>query len=259
MPKVLNNTGASVRARLLNLAKQQNRPFDLLLTRFVLERFLYRLSLTPHRDRLVLKGAMLIATWFTQPHRETRDIDIFREIGAIEIDDGVWFDSTAFEAEPIREEQRYGGFRVTTTATVGGARVRIVIDVACGDAIEPGIEEMDLPVLLDYPAPSLRAYARETVIAEKFHAMVILGRINSRMKDYYDIWLLSHTYDFIPTTSPATDLHGQSRRPLRGDTRKSRSSCRTLWPRPLRRTRPKFFNGKPSLGIFRSKGLPWQR
>jgi predicted nucleotidyltransferase component of viral defense system len=210
MPKPLRNIGASVRARLLNIAKQRNQQFQLLLTRFVLERLLYRLSLTAHRDRFVLKGAMLVTTWLNNPHRPTRDIDflgfgdpspegmlnVFREICAVTVEDGTEFDVAALRIDQIREELEYGGLRIRTTATVGGARVNIVIDVGFGDAIEPGIEEMELPVLLDLPAPRLRAYARETVIAEKFQAMVMLGRANSRMKDYYDIWILSRTHEF---------------------------------------------------------------
>ncbi len=210
MPKPVRNIGASVRARLLNLAKQQNQQFQLLLTRFVLERLLYRLSLTMHRDRFVLKGAMLVTTWFANPHRPTRDIDFlgfgdpdpqtmlgaFREIFAVKVDDGVEFDVVALRVDQIREELEYGGLRIKTIATVGGARVTVVIDIGFGDAIEPGLEEVEIPVLLDHPAPRLRAYARETVIAEKFQAMVMLGRANSRMKDYYDIWILSRTQEF---------------------------------------------------------------
>ena len=210
MPKPPRNVGVSVRARLLNVAKQRNQQFQLLLTRFALERLLHRLSLTPHRDRFVLKGAMLVTTWLDNPHRPTRDIDFlgfgdpspeamlntFREICAVSIEDGVEFDVAALRVDQIREELEYGGLRIRTIATVGGARVNVVIDVGFGDAVEPGIEETELPVLLDLPAPRLRAYARETVIAEKFQAMVMLGRANSRMKDYYDIWMLSRTYEF---------------------------------------------------------------
>jgi predicted nucleotidyltransferase component of viral defense system len=204
------NIGASVRARLLNLAKETSRPHELLLTRYALERLLYRLGTTNHRDRFVLKGAMLMTTWFHLPFRPTRDLDllgfgdpdpqamlaIFREICAVEIADGVTFDVGGLTVDLIREELEYGGLRIKTDAAIAGARVRIVIDVAFGDAIEPGATELELPVLLDLPAPRLRAYPRETVIAEKFQGMVALGRANSRMKDFYDIWLLSRTYEF---------------------------------------------------------------
>jgi predicted nucleotidyltransferase component of viral defense system len=210
MRKPLRNIGASVRARLLNLAKDRNQPFDLLLTRYVLERFLYRLSSTKHRERFVLKGAMLMTSWLDDPYRPTRDLDLlgfgdpdpdailgaFREICAVKGDDAVTFDIAALTIDRIRDELEYGGLRIKTSATVDGAKVRVLVDIGFGDAIEPGLTEVDLPVLLDLPAPRLRAYARETVVAEKFQAMVMLGRANSRMKDFYDIWLLSRTHEF---------------------------------------------------------------
>lgn len=210
MAKQPRDIGASVRARLLTLAREKGQAFDLLLTRYATERLLYRLSTTPHRDRFVLKGAMLMTTWFDDPHRPTRDVDflgygdpapepmlaVFREICAIEENDGIIFDVDALRVELIREELEYGGLRLRTTARLAGARITIVIDIGFGDAIEPGVEEISLPVLLDLPAPRLRAYARETVIAEKFQAMVALGLANSRMKDYYDIWMLSRNYAF---------------------------------------------------------------
>jgi len=202
------NIGASVRARLLNLARERKQPFQVLLTRFVLERLLYRLSTTAHRDRFVLKGAMLLTSWFTDPLRPTQDLDllgfgnsdadamlaIFREVCAVPTDDGVTFDAAALTVEPIREELEYGGLRLKTNATIDGARVRVIVDIGFGDAVEP--TEMILPVLLDLPAPTLRAYRPEAVIAEKFQAMVMLGRANSRMKDFYDIWVLSRSNEF---------------------------------------------------------------
>ncbi len=159
------NIGASVRARLLNLARQRGQPFQVLLTRFVLERLLYRLSLTPHRNRFVLKGAMLLTSWFTDPLRPTQDLDllgfgnsdadamlaIFREVCGGDAEDGVAFDVPALTVEPIREELEYGGLRLKTYATIDGARIRVVVDIGFGDAVEP--TEMDLPVLLDLPAP----------------------------------------------------------------------------------------------------------
>jgi hypothetical protein len=210
MRKPLRNIGASVRARLLNLAKKRNQPFDLLLTRYVLERLLYRLSLTRHREQFVLKGAILMTTWFDDPLRPTRDLDLlgfgpadpeamvraFSEICALEADDGVAFDSGDIVIDRIRGAQEYGGFRIKTRATVDGAKVRVFIDIGFGDAVEPGLTEMELPVLLDLPAPRLRAYPRETVIAEKFQAMVVLGLANTRMKDFYDIWALARSYEF---------------------------------------------------------------
>jgi predicted nucleotidyltransferase component of viral defense system len=202
--------GASVRARLLTIAKERGQPFQLLLTRYVLERLLHRLVQTQHHERFALKGAMLVTTWFDNPHRPTRDMDflgfgdadpeamltIFREVCDVAADDGVEFDPAELRVDQIREELEYGGLRLRTIATVAGARVNVVIDIGFGDAIEPGLQEVELPVLLDQPAPRLQAYARETVIAEKFQAMVMLGRANSRLKDFYDIWILSRSYDF---------------------------------------------------------------
>lgn len=182
MREPVRNMGASVRARLLNLAKQRRQPHELMLTRYALERLLYRLSTTKHRERFVLKGAMLMVTWFDDLFRPTRDLDllgfgdsdpqamldIFREICAVAMDDGVVFDVEGLQIDLIREDVEYGGLRIKTHAVIGGARVRVVVDIGFGDAVEPGIVELELPVLLDLPAPRLRAYPRETVIAEKF-------------------------------------------------------------------------------------------
>ena len=206
------NIGASVRARLLNLARERQQPFQVLLTRFVLERLLYRLSTTSHRDRFVLKGAMLLTSWFPDPLRPTQDLDllgfgspdpnamleVFREVCAVTGDDGVTFDVAGLAVELIREELEYGSLRLKTHAIIDGARVRVIIDIGFGDAVEP--TEFELPVLLDLPAPTLRAYRPETVIAEKFQAMVMLGRANTRMKDFYDIWVLSRSHEFADDT-----------------------------------------------------------
>lgn len=190
----------------------RGQPMELLLTRYALERLLHRLSLSPHRERFVLKGAMLLAAWFDEPHRATRDVDLlgfgdaaegallatFREIMAVEHDDGVSSDLKGLRIEAIREEAEYGGSRLRTTAALAGARIPITVDIGFGDAIEPGVENINLPVLLDMPSPHLRAYPPETVIAEKFHAMVVLGRANSRMKDYYDVWMLTSSFELEP-------------------------------------------------------------
>ncbi|MDR6306026.1 putative nucleotidyltransferase component of viral defense system [Nitrobacter vulgaris] len=210
MAKELKNIGASVRARLLQVAKASGQSFDLVLTRFALERLLFRLSQSPHADRFVLKGAMLMMSWFEDPYRGTRDLDLlgfgdpepeamlatFRDILALNDDDGVEFDVGALRVDRIREELEYGGLRLRTTASISGARINLTIDIGFGDAMEPGAEMLDYPTMLAFPAPRLRAYARETVIAEKFQAMVALGRANSRMKDFYDIWILSKSFDF---------------------------------------------------------------
>jgi predicted nucleotidyltransferase component of viral defense system len=206
----IKNMGASVRSRLLNLSKQRRQPFELLLNSYVLERLLYRLSQTEHRERFILKGAMLLTRWFEDPLRPTRDLDllgigrddeeelvrIFGEICALSYDDGVVFDPSSIRVERIRQQTDYGGLRLTAQAKVDTGTFKITVDVAFGDSVEPGLQDIDLPVLLDFPAPHLRAYARETVIAEKFQAMVLSGRANSRMKDLYDIWVLSTNFEF---------------------------------------------------------------
>ena len=202
--------GASVRGRLLNLSRETVRNYNLLLTRFALERLLYQMTLTSHKDRFVLKGAMLITTWFDDPYRPTRDIDllgfgdpepeamldIFREICSVQLDDGVEFDRDALRVTANREDLAYGGLRLQTDALIGGAKLRIIVDIGFGDAIEPGLEPLELPVLLDQPAPKLRAYARETVVAEKFQAMVMIGQANNRLKDYYELWVISKSHAF---------------------------------------------------------------
>lgn len=208
MPDKPRNVGASVRQRLLNLARASGQPLELLLTRYALERLLHRLSLSAHRERFVLKGALLLTTWFDEPHRATRDLDllgygdpsdesllaVFREVMGIPCDDGVSFDIARLQVQPIREELEYGGSRLRTTAALAGARIPVVVDIGFGDTIEPGAEDIELPVLLAMPSPRLRAYPQETVIAEKVHAMVVLGLANSRMKDYYDVWMLQRGF-----------------------------------------------------------------
>jgi predicted nucleotidyltransferase component of viral defense system len=210
MLKPLKNVAASVRARLLNLAKERNEPFDLLLTQYALERLLYRLSISKYKDKFVLKGAMLLRHWLDDPHRPTRDLDLlgfgesdpqltlgfFREIGSIQADDGVTFDTGTLEVDTVRDDSGYSGLRLKCYATIDGARVRIVVDIGYGDATEPGLNQIELRPLLDQPAPKLRAYPPETVIAEKLQAMVHLGLANTRLKDFYDIWVLARTYEF---------------------------------------------------------------
>ena len=210
MAKEITNIGASVRARLLSLSRASGQSFDLILTRFALERLLFRLGKSAHADRFVLKGAMLLMTWFHDPYRGTRDLDllgfgdpdpdamlaVFREILEQDADDGVQFDGGALRVDRIREELEYGGLRLRTTAEISGAKIKVAIDIGFGDAVEPNAEVVDYPSMLDLPAPRLRAYARETVIAEKFQAMVALGLANTRMKDFYDIWILSRSFVF---------------------------------------------------------------
>jgi predicted nucleotidyltransferase component of viral defense system len=211
MKKPLRNVGASVRERLLLLARSTGQPNGDLLDRYCLERFLYRLSCSEYRERFILKGAMLLTAWGGGvAQRLTRDADllgfgdssisgvrqVFRDICRVEVpDDGVQFGVDSILVDTIRAQQEYAGVRVELRASLAGAVVRVQVDVGFGDAVDP--TELMFPSLLDFPQPSLRAYTRENAIAEKFEAMNKLGMANTRMKDYFDIWHLSHRFDFI--------------------------------------------------------------
>jgi hypothetical protein len=210
-PEKRKNPAASARDRLLALARERGEDFQLLLTRYGLERLLYRLSESPHRDRFVLKGAMLFVLWSDTPHRPTRDVDflgsgdssdtglaeVFRTLCAMPFqDDGVTFDPESIRVEPIRDDTEYGGMRVTFTGQLAGARIPIQADIGFGDAVTPDALEMDYPTLLGGPGPRLRAYPRESVIAEKYQALVALGIANSRMKDFFDLWVMARDFDF---------------------------------------------------------------
>ena len=210
--KPVINVPASVRQRLLNLAKAQHDDFQRIVTQYALERLLYRLSKSRHSERFTLKGALLFLLWMQEPHRRTKDLDLlgtgdtsppkmaelFREICGLPVpDDGLTFDLETINAQLIREDNIYGGVRVRITAFLDKARIAIQIDVGFGDAVTPAPQQIVFPTLLDFPAPVLRAYVQETVIAEKLSALVELDIDNSRMKDFYDLWVLGHqfTYD----------------------------------------------------------------
>jgi hypothetical protein len=193
---------ASVRARLLNVAKATGSDFNLVLVRFALERLLFRLSTSAHSDRFVLKGALLFTLWYDLPHRATRDADllgfgpsdtgsmagVFRDIASVAADDGIVFDPASVRVGVIRKDAGYGGVRVTLNGKLANARCVAQVDVGFGDAVTPGPTDAVYPVLLDdLPAPRLRTYPVYTVVAEKLHAIVVLGMVNSRLKDYLDL------------------------------------------------------------------------
>jgi nucleotidyltransferase AbiEii toxin of type IV toxin-antitoxin system len=197
---------ASVLTRLLDLARQRGDDYSLLLNRFGLERLLDRLSRSRHADRFLLKGALLFSLWYDQSHRPTRDADLlgfgaddtdhlrrtFRELAAIDLDDGIVFDPDSVRTEPIREDNAYGGIRVRLVGRIGSARCSLQVDVAFGDAVTPEPEVAAYPALLpDFASPSLRVYPVYTVIAEKYQAMVVLGAANGRMKDFYDVAVIA--------------------------------------------------------------------
>lgn len=193
---------ASVRARLLNVAKANGTDFNLVLVRFALERLLFRLSTSAHSDRFVLKGALLFTLWYDLPHRATRDADllgfgpsdtgsmasVFRDIASVAADDGIVFDPASVRVGVIRKDAGCGGVRVMLNGKLANARCVAQVDVGFGDAVTPGPTDAVYPVLLDdLPAPRLRTYPVYTVVAEKLHAIVVLGMVNSRLKDYLDL------------------------------------------------------------------------
>jgi len=206
---------ASVHARLLARAKERGEDFNLTLTRYAVERFLYRLSISVLREKFWLKGALLFDLWFQAPHRPTRDADLLglgpqdaaalgeavRTICNIQAGDGMVFHASSIGIEEIREDTRYGGLRVRLVGLLGRASSTVQLDVGYGDAVTPGPEEIDYPVLLaDQPAPRLRAYPRATVAAEKFEAIVSIGMANTRMKDYFDLRSLAREGILDPAT-----------------------------------------------------------
>ena len=213
-----SNIAQSVRDRLLNRARRAGEDFQALLTRYALERLMYRLSQSAHRERFVLKGAYAFLLWEGDLHRPTQDLDLlgyqspapdtveaaFQDICRVEVsDDGVRFDSESVAATSIRDQAVYNGVRLTLTAAVGTARLPLQIDVGFGDAVVPAPVESAFPTLLDFPAPMMRAYSRESVVAEKLHGMVLFGIATSRMKDFYDIWYLARRFAFEGTALTA--------------------------------------------------------
>ncbi len=196
------NLATSIRARLKQHADAAKQDFNLTLTHYGLERLLYRLSISTHASNFLLKGALLFSLWYDLPHRPTRDVDLlgfgpddidsavatFREICQIAVEDGIAFDPASVKGTVIREEAGYCGVRIDLLAKLDGARIALQVDIGFGDAVTPAPEAISYPVLLDdLPAPQLRAYPKYTVVAEKFHAICLLGMTNTRMKDYFDL------------------------------------------------------------------------
>ncbi len=205
------NLAASVHQRLLNLSQERGEDFNLVLTRYAIERLLARLAQAGYAGQFVLKGALLFAIWTGRLHRPTRDLDLlgygdsseerldklFKDLCAVEMKaDGLVFDPNSVRVAEIREEQEYGGQRVHLLAALGRARIPLQIDIGFGDAVTPTAEQVEYPALLELPGPQLWAYPKESVVAEKLHAMVALGVLNSRMKDFYDVWTIAHAFPF---------------------------------------------------------------
>ena len=205
-----------------NIARERGEDFQQLLVSYALERVLYRLGQSRHRDRFVLKGALLFRLWFDLTQRPTRDADflglgnaepdefaeVFREIAGMTADDGLLFDAGSVKAEDIRKEAGYPGVRVSMTATLDGARIPVQCDIGFGDAVTPAPLQQAYPTLLDMPAPVLAVYPLETVVAEKLEAIVKLASFNSRVKDYFDLWVLMRyenlDHALLPTAVRAT-------------------------------------------------------
>jgi len=214
--KPVTDIAASVRQRLLNLARQRNEDFGLIMSRYATERLLYRLAESPYADEFILKGAQLFSLWFEVPNRATRDLDllsrgdaaiprlktVFRSLceQTPESPDGIVFLADSVRGEAIREEAAYEGVRIYINYHLAGARDRLQVDIGFGDVVIPAPQIVDIPPLLDSPAPRLKAYPRETVVAEKFEAMVVLGIANSRMRDFYDLWMLARESTFDGAT-----------------------------------------------------------
>lgn len=199
------NLESSIQARLLNYSRVNKREYGQVLTKFALERLLYRLSQSKHSENFLLKGALLFDLWFDVPLRSTRDIDllgfglaelphvvgVFEDLCRLQVADGMDYKTESIQADEIRKQANYAGIRVSLLALLGNSRISIQVDIGYGDAITPAPEEALYPVLLDdLPAPKLRVYPMYTVVAEKFETLVSLGIANTRMKDYFDLWVL---------------------------------------------------------------------
>lgn len=207
----ITNLPASIRQRLLQVARDSARPFQEVLQYYAMERFLYRLSVSPHSEKFVLKGALMLVAWGVSSSRPTRDIDLLgflpnnvdmlvaliREVCDQQVDaDALTFDSTTVVGKVTKEDADYTGVRVAFRGSLQNMPIPMQIDVGFGDIVFPPATVAEYPTILNHPPPQLRGYRRETTIAEKFEAMVKLGLLNSRMKDFFDIWILSRQFDF---------------------------------------------------------------
>ena len=205
------NLPASVHQLLLNKARQTNRPFNELLQYYVMERFLYRLSKSAHAGKFILKGALMFTAWKLESYRPTMDIDLLgRTPNQVEAllaiakgicgqsvePDGLTFNAATVKGARIAEAANYEGVRIRFHANLGRARVTQQLDIGFGDVVVPAPQPIEYPTILDFPAPKLRGYSKESIVAEKFESLVTLGILNSRMKDYYDIWTLSRQFNF---------------------------------------------------------------
>ena len=251
--KPIANLSASVRQRLSNNARSTGRPFQEVLQYFAMERFLYRLSKSPHSDKFILKGALMFVVWRSLTTRPTKDIDllgrmnnsvdavlpVIRDFCNQEVEpDGLFFDASSIDGRVIKEDADYAGVRVVFQCFLQNARMQMQIDIGFGDVTVPDPKLTDYPVILEMPSPRLYGYNRETVVAEKFQAMVMLGIANSRMKDFFDLWTLANEFEFagLPLSQAISATFERRQTPLP-----------TLTPTALR----------PEFGEDRAKVTQW--
>ncbi|MDD5687751.1 MAG: nucleotidyl transferase AbiEii/AbiGii toxin family protein [Elusimicrobia bacterium] len=211
MKENVKNIEASIRARLQSKAKETNRPFSEILQYYGMERFLYRFSCSKYTNKFILKGALMFTVWQIPERRTTLDIDFLarfdNQVSHIEkvvkdvcnisvVPDGLVFDSGTVSGQKIKENADYEGVRVKFLGFLERSRISMQIDVGFGDIIYPNPKNIEYPSILDLPKPHIKGYTIESVVSEKFEAMVKLGLLNSRMKDFYDIWVMIHQFDF---------------------------------------------------------------
>ena len=211
MKKDIRNIKVSVRAQLQNKAKETNRPFSEVLQYYGMERFLYRFSRSKYANKFILKGALMFTVWQVPERRTTLDIDLSarydNEIKAIEkvirdvceiavTPDGLVFNSATVKGHKIKEGADYEGVRVKFRGFLERSRIVMQVDMGFGDTIYPKPRKIDYPVILDLPKPRLKGYPPESVLSEKFEAMIKLGLLNSRMKDFFDVWSLIRQFNF---------------------------------------------------------------
>ena len=207
----VKNLPASIRQRLLNKARATNRPFNEILQYYAIERFLYRISRSSYSDKFILKGALMFLAWGASVYRPTRDIDflgyttndletvtrVIQEMCVQEVEpDGLNFDGSTIQSERIKEDADYEGVRANLTGYLGKAKIPLQIDIGFADVVSPAPIILQYPTILQMPAPHLRGYPPESVVAEKLQALVFLGNVNSRMKDFYDLWVLAEQFEF---------------------------------------------------------------
>jgi len=211
--KPKKNLGESIRQRLKNLSDQRNRPFDEILRYYAMERFLYRLSISPHAKKFFLKGVLMLKVWDSLDHRATMDIDllartsnqidnlhrIITEVSEIACEeDGIAFDTQKLILRNTQTGGDYNGVSSSFSAKLFTTKMPVLLDIGFNDIIIPKPQQIKYPTLLGMPEPTLLGYTLETVIAEKLESVVKLALVNTRMKDFYDLWTILNNYEIQP-------------------------------------------------------------